>query len=156
MEIQDLPKKSHIFCPSFPHFQVPHVRLPGLLWVDPLPEETQGLIEATHLERGDALEKTGDIHRQFLEEVLTGVGFYVPMFHITQLQRGYFISNRYLKVMWNQSPKRDIYQPLFDVGKIYGAFGKSMGTSPGNLWKNLRNYRCFFRAETTWRIMLRL
>ena len=43
----------------------------------------------------------------------TGVGFYVPMFHITQLQRGYFISNRYGKVMWNKSPKRDIYQPLF-------------------------------------------
>ena len=26
-------------------------------------------------------------------------------------QGGYFISNRYGKVMWNKSPKRDIYQP---------------------------------------------
>ena len=25
-------------------------------------------------------------------------------------------SNRYLKVMWNQSPKRDVYQPLFNAG----------------------------------------
>ena len=34
----------------------------------------------------------------------TGVGFYVPMFHITQLQRGDIISNKYGKVMWCSKP----------------------------------------------------
>ena len=31
----------------------------------------------------------------FSDTHMSGVGFYVPMFHITQLKKGYFISNRY-------------------------------------------------------------
>ena len=40
----------------------------------------------------------------------TGVGFYVPMFHITLLKRGYFISNRYgcFGDVKQKIPKRDI------------------------------------------------
>ena len=38
-------------------------------------------------------------------EVLQTTGV-VPMVHITQLKGGYFITNRYLEVMWDQSPKR--------------------------------------------------
>ena len=41
----------------------------------------------------------------------------VPMFHITP-NLGDLISNRFLKVMWNKSPKRDIYHPL----QIFGDY----------------------------------
>ena len=36
---------------------------------------------------------------------------------------GDFISNRYLKVMWNKSPKWDIYQTLFNPNKITSFWG---------------------------------
>ena len=56
----------------------------------------------------------------------TGVGFYVPIFHISLLNTGC------LKVMWNQSPKRDIYQPL--KKQITDLFGRPATTS--KFWRH--------------------
>ena len=43
----------------------------------------------------------GKIHR-------SGVGFNVPMFHITQLLGIFHLQQIFILVMWNKSPKRDI------------------------------------------------
>ena len=48
----------------------------------------------------------------------------VPIEHHPSI--GDIISNRYLKVMWNKSPKRDIYQPLIpweNDDKLMGCHG---------------------------------
>ena len=49
---------------------------------------------------------------------VTGVGFYVPMFHITELGSGYHFQQIFVLVMWNKSSNGDIYQPLENIGKM--------------------------------------
>ena len=76
----------------------------------------------------------------------SGVGFYVPMFHITQLERGCFISNKYLFWWCETNPqKRTFTNPLFmefigENAKLMDLFlGKTMDFRPRK-WRN-RDFR---------------
>ena len=60
----------------------------------------------------------------YLAVCLSGVGFYVPMFHITQLWGRFHLQQIFGLVMWDQSPKRDIYRPL-----LVGGFNPSENIS---------------------------
>ena len=50
----------------------------------------------------------------------------VPIEHHPTI--GDIISNRYGKVMWNLSPKRDIYQPLLNIWYLWKSTGESFST----------------------------